>query len=273
MISTRTGAGPPLVLVHGLGSTPRAWDPILAGLTARHEVIRITLPGHDGAPAEADSGTFAGLMRSLDAFIVDQGLGAVPLVGSSLGARMVLEMARRGHRGATVALDPGGFWKGWERTMFKTTLTASVGLLRGLGGAVKPIARTAAGRTLLLAQLSAHPWRLDGKLVASELAAFAATPTALPLVRDLAAGPPQEGPAGPGAGPVTIGWGRHDRLCLGAQAERARTAFPDAAFHWFDHSGHFPMWDEPAETLRLILAATQVAEAPRGDAVIASGRI
>lgn len=257
MISNHTGAGPPLILVHGLGSTPSAWAPILPALATRRTVIRVTLPGHDGAPAEADSGTFSGLMRNLDAFITTEGLADVPLVGSSLGARMVLEMARRGHRGPVVALDPGGFWKGWERTMFKATLTASVGLLRGLGPALKPIARTAAGRSLLLAQLSAHPWRLDGDLVAAELRAFAATPTALPLVRDLAAGPQQKGPAAPGAGAVTIGWGRHDRLCIGAQAERARAAFPNAVFHWFDHSGHFPMWDAPEATAKLILAATE----------------
>lgn len=256
MKSHRSGSGPPLILVHGLGSTPRAWDPILGGLSQQRQVIRVTLPGHDGAAAEPDSGTFAGLMGSFERFVATEGLAGVPLVGSSLGARMVLEMARRGHRGATVALDPGGFWRGWETVMFKTTLTASLGLLRGLGGALEPIARTAAGRTALLAQLSAHPWKLDGALVASELTAFAATPTAGALIRDLASGPPQRGPAAPGAGPVTIGWGRRDRLCLGAQAKRARAAFPGAAFHWFDHSGHFPMWDQPDEALQLVLAAT-----------------
>lgn len=256
MKSTRTGSGPPLILVHGLGSTPRAWDPVLPGLAAQREVIRVTLPGHDGAPAEADSGSFAGLMRSLDAFVAAEGLAEVPMVGSSLGARMVLEMARRGHRGATVALDPGGFWQGWETHMFRTTLTASLGLLRVLGGAVKPIARNAAGRSALLAQLSARPWKLDGNLIAGELTAFAATPTAGALIKDLAAGGQQRGPAAPGAGPVTIGWGRRDRLCLAAQAARAQAAFPTAAFHWFEHSGHFPMWDEPDETLRLVVAAT-----------------
>ena len=41
------------------------------------------------------------------------------MVGSSMGARLVLEMARRGRARAVVALDLGGFWKGWERTFLK----------------------------------------------------------------------------------------------------------------------------------------------------------
>ena len=58
------------------------------------------------------------------------------------------------------------------------------------------------------------------------------------------------------ASPVVIGWGRKDRLCLPRQANRAMAAFPDAAMHWFEASGHFPMWDQPDETVRLILEAT-----------------
>ena len=113
-----------------------------------------------------------------------------------------------------------------------------------------------AARTALLPQLSARPWALSGDLVEAELASFARTPVFQPLLKDLAYGPLQEGPAAPGAGAVTIGWGRHDRVCLPVQAERARAAFPDARLHWFDHSGHFPMWDEPDAALALILEAT-----------------
>jgi pimeloyl-ACP methyl ester carboxylesterase len=256
MKSTRTGSGPPLILVHGLGNSAQAWNPVVPGLAAQRELIVVTLPGHDGDPVGPDLGTFAGLMRSFDAFIATEGLAGVPLVGSSLGGRMVLEMARRGHRGATVALDPGGFWQGWERTFLRTSLQTMLGLVRLLGKSVKPMARTAPIRSALLAQLSAHPWKLDGELVASELVSFAATTNAAALIGDLAAIPKQEGPAGPGAGPVTIGWGRHDRLCLPVQAERAHAAFPGSTLHWFEHSGHFPMWDEPDATLKLILEAT-----------------
>ena len=260
MKTTRTGSGPPLILVHGLGNTARAWGPVLPALAAEREVILVTLPGHDSTPAEPDSGRFVGLMRSFDEMIAREGLDGIPIVGSSLGGRMVLESARRGHRGAVVSLDPGGFWVGWERTLARTSLHTMLGLMRLTGEGVKPLARNAAARSALLAQLSAHPWKLDGDLVAGELVAFGRTTTAAALSGDLAAGPRQEGPAAPGAGPVTIGWGRHDRLCLPIQAERAHAAFPGSTLHWFDHSGHFPMWDEPDETLKLILHATAVTQ-------------
>ncbi|RST31344.1 alpha/beta fold hydrolase [Sphingomonas ginkgonis] len=254
----RTGSGPPLILVHGLGNTPRAWDPIVPALAAQRDLIIVTLPGHDGEPMEHDSGTFAGLARSVADFVAEHRLENAAMTGSSLGARVVLELARRGHSGPVVALDPGGFWLGAERTMFRTTLRASLALLKVLDRShiLKPLARSAFGRTFLLAQLSAHPWQLDGTIVANELESLARTPTAGMLIDDLARGPAQKGPAAAGAGRVTIGWGRRDRLCLARQSRRALAAFPRAHMHWFDHSGHYPMWDEPAATARVILDAT-----------------
>ncbi|MFN3619040.1 alpha/beta fold hydrolase, partial [Sphingorhabdus sp.] len=76
------------------------------------------------------------------------------------------------------------------------------------------------------------------------------------LVADLAEGPEQKGPAASAAWRIIIGWGRKDRLCLPRQAERAKAAFPSADLHWFEHSGHFPTWDMPHETVAVILAAT-----------------
>jgi pimeloyl-ACP methyl ester carboxylesterase len=56
--------------------------------------------------------------------------------------------------------------------------------------------------------------------------------------------------------PLVIGWGRHDRVCFPSEAKRAVTLFPDARLHWFEHCGHFPQWDVPRETVRLILSNT-----------------
>lgn len=256
----RRGEGARLLLIHGLGGTWRSWSTILPALSAAREVIAIDLPGHSGTPAAADSGTFAGLADSVERFILEQGLEGVDIVGSSLGARIVLEMARRNRVGATVALDPGGFWRGWERTYFRTTLAASIRLVRALGPALPMLSRSAVTRSALLAQLSARPWRLNHEVVATELQSFARTKTFDALVRDLATGREQEGPAADPSRPLVIGWGKQDRLCLPRQAARAQKAFPSAKLHWFSKCGHFPMWDCPDETVQLILKTTAAPE-------------
>lgn len=252
----RRGTGRKLLLVHGLGGSLQSWDSIVQALAAKREVIGIDLPGHGKTPAAPDSGTFNGLTNSVERFIADNGLSGVDLAGSSMGARIVLELARRGGVGNVVALDPGGFWRGWERTFFRSTIGASVRLLRLLRPALPALARNAVSRTALLAQLSARPWTLDPQLIAAELESFVAASTFDALVRDLSGGPPQAGPAAPSSGKVTIGWGKSDHLCLPRQADRAIAAFPGANLHWFERCGHFPMWDQPAETVNLILAST-----------------
>lgn len=243
-------------MIHGLGGSVRSWDSIAAPLAGRRELILFDLPGHGHSPADHDSGTFAGLMRSVTGMIAAQDLRGVDVVGSSMGARMALELARLGLAGNVVALDPGGFWQGWERTFFKTTLAASIRLLRSLRPMLGGAARNRASRTALLAQLSPRPWRLDPAMVAQELESFVATPTFDSLVRDLADGPGQQGPAAEGSGRIVIGWGRQDRLCLPRQAKRAAARFPGSELVSFDRCGHFPMWDRPRETVALILRST-----------------
>lgn len=248
--------GRKLLLVHGLGGSWQSWSTILDALSAYRTVIAIDLPGHGATPAEHDSETFDGLVGSVERYIADNGLAGIDVVGSSMGARIVLELARRGKVGNVVALDPGGFWRGWERTYFRITIGVSGQLLRAIRPGLPMLSKNAASRTALLAQLSAHPWALDPQVVATELASLSTTPTFDALVHDLASGPEQTGPAADVTGRIVIGWGRHDRLCLPTQAARAKAAFPSADLHWFESSGHFPMWDMPDETVAVVLAAT-----------------
>ena len=180
------GTGKPLLLVHGLGSSWRAWRPILDDLGAERSVIAIDLPGHGATPAEQDSGTFEGLVGSVERYLAANDLFGIDAVGSSLGARIVLELARRGKVGNVVALDPGGFWRGWERGFFRTTIGLSARLLRVLRSRLPAISRSAAARTALLAQLSAKPAALSPELVCTELTSITDTPTFDALVADLA---------------------------------------------------------------------------------------
>lgn len=256
MYQVQRGEGRKLLLVHGLGGSWQSWSTILDRLSASRTVIAIDLPGHGATPAEHDSGTFEGLVGSVERYIADNGLTGIDVVGSSMGARIALELARRGGVGNVVALDPGGFWRGWERTFFKVTIGLSGRLLRAIRPALPLLSRNVASRTALLAQLSARPWALDPQVVAIELTGLTTTSTFDALVADLANGAEQRGPAAASTGRIVIGWGRQDRLCLPRQSTRAKAAFPSADLHWFQSSGHFPAWDMPEETVAVILATT-----------------
>ena len=248
----RHGNGRPLLLVHGLGGSVRSWDPIAPALARSRELVLIDLPGHGRSPALEGRQTFAAFADAIEAFVRGQGLQTVDLVGSSIGARLVLELSRRGVGGHCVALDPGGFWRGWETTYFHYTLAASIRLLRLLKPALPFLSRHALTRALLLVQLTARPAFLPAGVVLAELQSLVATPVFDAMLRELAIGPMQLGTAST-PGRVTIGWGRNDRLLLPRQAPRAQRAFPTARMHWFDNCGHFPQWDQPQEAVRVIL--------------------
>jgi pimeloyl-ACP methyl ester carboxylesterase len=250
----RMGQGPPVLLVHGLGGTWRSWETILPALAAEREVIAIDLPGFGRTPPLEGEVTIAGLADAIADFIGEHGLDGIPAAGTSMGARLVLELARRGVVGSTVALDPGGFWGGWGRVYLAVTLGLSIRLVRALGPVLPEILASPVGRTLLLAQFSARPWRLSPDVVLRELRSYAAAPSFDAALRALVRGPAQEGlPRESQRAPVVIAWGRRDRVTLPGQAARAKARFPGARLEWIDRCGHFPHWDRPEVAARLIL--------------------
>lgn len=253
----RQGSGKPLLLVHGLGSHWRNWESVLPTLSAQREVIALDLPGFGDSAPLAEETTIATLTDSVQAFIAEHDLDDIDVVGSSMGARMVLEMARRGHAGTVVALDPGGFWTDTQVKVFGATVGASIALVRRIQPLLPALTRSRIGRTALLLQFSAKPWQLPGDLVLQELRSFARATRLDEALRALVHGPKQEGaPAGSLRGRVAIGWGRKDRVTSASQATRAQALFPDATLYWFDDCGHFPHWDQPDEAARLILRFT-----------------
>ena len=257
MFTLTRGSGVPLLLIHGLGSSSATWAPVLDALSARRSVIALDLPGF-GKSAPLDGPvTIATLSDAVQSFIDSEGLAGVDIVGSSMGARMALELARRGIGGNVVALDPGGFWTPRQRRIFEVTIGASMKLTRRMQRALPALTGNPVGRTVLLGQFSAHPWSLPAPLVLAELRAFAAATSVDEAFDALAHGPDQEGaPAGSTPGEIVIGWGRQDKITFPSQAAAAIERFPDASLHWFDKCGHFPHWDQPEQAADLILAST-----------------
>lgn len=254
----RRGSGKPLLLIHGLGGTWRSWRPIIGGLATEREVIAVDLPGFGQTPPLRGEVSIRTLADAVTDFVRANNLIGVDAVGSSMGARLVLELARRGGvLGAVVALDPGGFWQGWQRHFFYGSIYLSIRLVRLLQPVLPAITGNAVGRTLLFPQFSPRPWALSPEVTLEEMRSYAASPSFDELLYQLAYGETQQGaPRGSIKSPLVIGWGRRDRVCFPSQARRTLRLFPDARLHWFARCGHFPHWDVPQETTRLILAST-----------------
>ena len=86
------GSGPPLVLVHGVGTSAGEWSWVLPTLARDHLVYAIDLPGFDGSARPPDyspalSARFVGAF--LDALRVER----PAVIGNSLGGLVALHLA------------------------------------------------------------------------------------------------------------------------------------------------------------------------------------
>src|SRR5262245_23184355 len=82
----RRGSGPPLVLIHGIGSWWRMWSPVLDRLAEHHEVAAIDVPGFGDSPP-LPAGTpprVENLVRAVAAFLDEQGWERAHLAGNSM---------------------------------------------------------------------------------------------------------------------------------------------------------------------------------------------
>ncbi|GAB3222786.1 alpha/beta fold hydrolase [Spirosoma arcticum] len=254
----RRGAGKPLLLLHGLGSSLKTWDLIMDELAIQRDVIAVDLPGFGQSPALIGEVSIPTLADAVTDFLTQHQLLGIDAVGNSMGARLVLELARRGQVvGAVVSLDPGGFWQGWHVAYFYHSVRLSAQLSSLIQPILPPLVSNPISRTVLFAQFSAHPWTIPARVALNEFREFLPTPSFTKLLDSLAHGPPQQGAPIGSIPNLVIGWGRQDRICPPSQSRLAIKLFPDAQLHWFSHCGHVPQLDVPAETVALILAVTE----------------
>lgn len=105
-----TGSGPPLVLVHGFGGDLNNWLFNQPALADEHDVVALDLPGHGRSSKDVGAGDLASLSATLAAFLDALGLKRAHLVGHSLGAAVVLDLAlgAPGRAASLTLISPAG---------------------------------------------------------------------------------------------------------------------------------------------------------------------
>ncbi|GGN97090.1 hydrolase [Actinoplanes lobatus] len=278
----RRGSGPPLVLIHGLGSHRQVWSPVLDAVAEHHDVIALDLPGFGDsphwtgpaprpsptAPAHPDSpgsgtapspetplpGSVAHLADQVEAFLERLGIDTPAIAGNSLGGGIALELGRRGHARAVTAFAPIGFWTRAERRWCQTAVTAARTVATRLSPSLPRIMASPAGRSAFCALFYAHPARLDpaGSVHAARALAgapgFAEARDAFTHLRPWSFAEAGSLPRIP----VTIAWGTRDAILPFHQSRRARTILPTARHVTLPSAGHLPFSDAPTPCAALL---------------------
>lgn len=256
---TRTGAGEPLLLIHGIGHRRQAWDPVVPLLAEQREVIAVDLPGFGESPGLPD-GLSYDMSTTLDnfaGFLDDLGVEAPHIAGNSLGGAIALELGAAGLARSVVALAPAGFWTAAERRYAIALLTSLRMSTRIPDSVLRRIAANPRLRRETLRTIYAHAERIDEERFLGDARAMRDSVAFRPTA---ASGKRYHCHAAP-AVPTTVAWGERDRVLLPRQADIARRRLPKAVHISLPGCGHVPMGDNPELISEVIL---------RGSAAVAS---
>ena len=251
----RSGSGEPLVLIHGIGSRWQVWEPVIDQLARRHDVIALDLPGFGASPAPP-SGTPAGaesLATLVAEFLDGLGIERAHLAGNSLGGLVALLLGIRGRALTVAGLSPNGFATRIELAWTRASLWASVRAARAMAARADVLLAPALARRLGLGLFVLHPERIPPAAAAADVRALAAAPWFDATLTSFR--PMELTGADRLEVPVTIAWGRHDRLLLPRQARRAARAIPSARILMLRGCGHVPMYDDPDQIADVLLDA------------------
>lgn len=255
----RLGAGPPLVLLHGIGHRRQAWDAVLDCLAPYRDLIVVDLPGHGESPPLQTAGRSVGhaLIAETMGLLDELGLERAHFAGSSLGGRLALEVAVAGRAASVTALSPAGFWRSSRELTYARAISKA---MQAAGRLIKPfgpaLVRTTAGRAMIYAEIVSKPSLVGSEQALGDMKAFLAARYTTNAI--LAAATPfvETVPAGI---PVTIGWGTNDRLLPPRQALVAKERIRQARLVPLPGCGHVPMTDNPRLVADVLLRGSRVA--------------
>jgi pimeloyl-ACP methyl ester carboxylesterase len=253
---SEAGAGPAVVMIHGLGATKVSFLPTLAALAPHHRAIAVDLPGFGDSDkpilAPYNAPYFADTMTALlDALELDR----ADFVGNSMGGRVAIEVGLRApERVRRIALLAPSL--AWLRDRPWAPYLRWVAPQLGL---IQPAPRTIVnGIVRRLIPRADQEWTAAGideflrsYLTARGRAAFYAAARNIYLEEP-------HGPEGfwtrlPGLKPPSLFvWGRRDPIVPISFVRHVREALPHAEHLELD-CGHVPQLERPKQTHEALL--------------------
>jgi len=262
---TRAGAGEPLVLLHPLGLSSSAWEPVLPQLAELFDVLAVDLPGFGRSAALPDDvePSPAALAAAVAELIDELGISRPHVVGNSLGGWIALELARLRPVTSLTLLSPAGLWRKRAPLYCRVSLRATRWFTRHAPRLLGRVVKYRLGRYLIFRQTHGRPAALTperARTAIRDLGTSPSFPAALRAsnVRKYLADPALDVP-------VTVAFGSRDLLLLPWQARQLTELPAHTARANLPGCGHVPMSDDPAAVAALILASAADRRIPTRD--------
>jgi pimeloyl-ACP methyl ester carboxylesterase len=265
---TEAGAGPVLLLIHGMGGSSENWRAVIEPLARDHTVIVPNLPGHGESGPSGGDYSVGGLAAGLRDLLLILGHSRATLVGHSLGGGIAMQFAYQ-----------------FPEILERLVLVSS----GGLGPEVSPLLRAAAlpGAGPFIATTAPLVGALDARLGRGEVGGRPLSTDLTEVVHGYALLTDRRRRAaflstvrsviGIGgqrvsavdrlylaeAVPVLIVWGARDRLVPAHHADHAHREIRGSRLELFEGAGHLPQLEEPSrfvEVLERFLQETEPAE-------------
>jgi pimeloyl-ACP methyl ester carboxylesterase len=248
--------GPPVVLVHGIAGCWQNWVEQLPRLAAEgYRALTLDLPGFGRSEPPADDDiSISGLAGALDAWCEGLDLGAVPLIGHSMGGFVAAETAialpERVER--LMVISAAGITHvdlRREPIMVGGRLLAAV-LARQLAR-IDELALRPRARHLMFSSLFRHPTRIRPELV-REIIRGAGAPGFASALEDLLTYDYRDR-LGEIACPALVVWGADDLICPAGDCDEYARRIPGARKRVLEDTGHMLPQERPETFNRLLL--------------------
>jgi pimeloyl-ACP methyl ester carboxylesterase len=247
---TRLGAGPPLVVLHGLGSARQAFDPVLPALAERFDVIAVDLPGFgESQPLPPDVEPHpAVLAASVAGLLDDLGATCPDVLGNSLGGWVALELAAVRPVASLTLLSPAGLWRNRHPLYNRISLRVSRWLSAHATGLLSRLMAYRPARILVLGQTHGRPSRISPEYARMAVRALGTCPGFDATMRATDSG---YRAGAPFDAPVTVAFGSRDHLLL-RKSRHLDELPPGTRVRTLPGCGHVPMADDPDAVVALV---------------------
>jgi pimeloyl-ACP methyl ester carboxylesterase len=242
--------GPPLVLLHGVGTSSGEWSWVLPALARNHLVYAVDLPGYDGSyePPDYSPAYTASFVSS---FLEAVGVERAVVVGNSFGGLVALHLAlsEPARVAALVLSDSAGLGEAVNPALVALSSPGGGELAKTLAKTRLGAAQRSLQRALLL---FSRPWRIRWKWLKDQYKL-----AQLPNFTDATLASLRNAVSASGQRevlldrlpqlqmPTLIVWGVEDRLLPYSQAKEAIARVQEGSLELISKCGHLPHVEQP----------------------------